>query len=207
MLCCDMLIVGLTGGLATGKTTIAQLFQQCGASIIDADRLTREVVKPRRAAWKDIVHTFGRDILTDQQHVNRAALAKIVFQRPSRLKQLTAILYPRVAREQARLTRQITKEKPDAVIIYDAAMLIESGAYRRMDYVILVKAKQAIQVQRASSRTGMLKSEALRRIQQQMPQRKKQEYADEVINGELPLRQLRAIVDRLYRMFQHQAIN
>ena len=84
MLCCDMLIVGLTGGLATGKTTVAQLFQQCGASIIDADLLTREVVKPRRAAWKNIVHTFGQDILTDQHHVNRAALAKIVFQQPSR---------------------------------------------------------------------------------------------------------------------------
>ncbi len=205
MLCCDMLIVGLTGGLASGKTTIAQLFQQFGATVIDADHLTRIVVQPRRAAWKDIIRTFGRTILTDQQIVNRSALAKRVFGHPRKLKQLTNILYPRVAREQARLTRQIAQENPGAVVIYDAAMLIESGAYRRMNQIVVVKATQHIQIQRASHRTGMSKAEATRRIQHQMPLRKKVRYADHIIDGTLPIRQLRPIVQELYSNFQQQA--
>ncbi|GJL66219.1 MAG: dephospho-CoA kinase [Nitrospirales bacterium] len=197
-----MLIVGLTGGLASGKTTIAQIFQQCGAEIIDADRLTREVVKPRRAAWKDIIHTFGRAMLTEQHTVNRAALARQVFGRPRKLKQLTNILHPRVAREQARAVRRIYRENPEAVIIYDAAMLIESEAYKRMDRVIVVKAPQHMQVQRACQRTGMSRIEATRRIQHQMPLRKKIQYADHVINGALPLPHIRPVVRSLYRHFQ-----
>lgn len=205
MLCCRMLIVGLTGGLASGKTTIAQLFQQFGASLIDADCLTREIVRPRRAAWKDIVQLFGHGILTDQQLVDRAALAKKVFGHPRILKQLTNIVYPRVAKEQARLVRQISQKNPEAVIIYDAAMLIESDAYKRMDQVIVVKATQRIQVQRACHRTGMSKSEALRRIRHQMPLRKKIHYADYVIDGTLPIRHLYPIVQELYKNFVIQA--
>ncbi|MGB0909764.1 MAG: dephospho-CoA kinase [Nitrospirales bacterium] len=205
MLCCSMLIVGLTGGLASGKSTIAQLFQQHGANVLDADCLTREVVKPRRAAWKDIVQAFGQGILTDHQTVNRAALAKIVFKNPSKLKQLTDILHPRVASEQARLARIITQKHPDAVIIYDAAMLIESGAYKRMDQVILIKAKRETQLQRASKRNGMTKAEAIRRIRQQMPLREKLPYADHVIDGELPLQQLHPVVGELYNTFRIQA--
>ncbi|GJL49349.1 MAG: dephospho-CoA kinase [Nitrospirales bacterium] len=205
MLWCDMLIVGLTGGLASGKTTIAQIFQQCGAEIIDADSLTREIVKPRRVAWKDIIRMFGRAILTEQNTVNRAALAHRVFGHPRKLKQLTNILYPRVAREQAREVRRIGRENPDAVIIYDAAMLIESDAYRRMDRVIVVKTPPYMQIQRACQRTGMSRVEATRRIQHQMPLRKKIQYADHVLNGALPLRQIRPIVRSLYRHFQAKA--
>ena len=201
----DMLLVGLTGGLASGKSTIAQLFQQYGAEIIDADCLTREVVKPKRAAWKYIVQTFGRSILTDQHTVNRTALAQTVFGHPRKLKRLTTILYPRVAREQARLARQIFQENPEAVIIYDAAMLIESGAYLRMDQVIVVKATRNTQIQRACQRSGLSKTEVIRRIGHQMPLRKKIAYADHVLDGELPIRQLRPIVRDLYNTFTIQA--
>jgi len=200
-----MLIVGLTGGLASGKTTIAQIFQQYGAEIIDADSLTREVVKPQRAAWKDIIHTFGRMILTEQNTVDRAALAHTVFGHPRKLKQLTNILYPRVAREQSRVVRRIYRENSEAVIIYDAAMLIESGAYRRMDCVIVVKGTQRMQIQRACRRTKMSKAEARRRIQHQMPLRAKIQYADHVIDGALPLQQIRPIVRSLYLHFLEQA--
>ena len=206
MLWCDMLIVGLTGGLASGKTTIAQLFQRHGAKIIDADELTREVVQPHRVAWKDIVQTFGQSILTGQHVLNRTALAKIVFGHPKKLKLLTKILYPRVARAQARLTRQIYLEKPGAVIIYDAAMLIESGAYRRMDQIIVVKTSLHTQILRACHRSGMSRAEATRRMRHQMPVQKKLRYADHVIDGELSLRQLRPIVRNLYKQFQNEAL-
>ncbi|WP_447971667.1 dephospho-CoA kinase [Nitrospira sp. M1] len=205
MLWCDMLIVGLTGGLASGKTTLAQIFQHYGAWIIDADRLTREVVKPHRVAWKDIIRTFGRGILTEQNTVNRAALADVVFDNPRKLRQLTDILYPRVAREQARLVRQVFQDNPEAVIIYDAAMLIESEAYTRMDRVVVVTANRQIQIQRACRRTGMSRAEAIRRLQHQMPLLEKKQYADHVINGALPLTRLRPIVRTLYRLFQKEA--
>lgn len=205
MLWWHMLLVGLTGGLASGKTTIAQLFQQHGAEIIDADCLTREIVKPKRVAWKDIVQTFGRSILTAQHTLNRTALAKTVFGHPRKLKRLTNILYPRVAREQARLARQIFQKNSEAVIIYDAAMLIESGAYLRMDQVIVVKATRNTQIQRACQRSGLSKAEAIRRIGHQMPLRKKISYADHVLDGELPIRQLRPMVRDLFKTFSIQA--
>ena len=205
MLRCGMLLVGLTGGLASGKTTIAQLFHQCGAQIIDADQLTRHVMYPKRAAWKAIVKVFGDDVLRQDNTVDRLALANVVFRHPAKLKKLTDILYPCVAREQARLTQRFFRENPDVVIIYDAAMLIESGAYRRMDQVIVVMTNQHTQIQRAAQRTGMSKAEAKRRIQYQLPTRQKRLYADHVIDGTLPRNQLRRLVRHLYIEFQEFA--
>ena len=205
MLRCDMLLVGLTGGLASGKTTIAQLFGQFGAKTIDADQITREVVRPRRVAWKDIVRVFGREVLTAEDKLNRTSLANIVFKDPEKLKKLTGILYPRVAREQARLTRLYSQENPEAVIIYDAAMLIESGAYKRMDEVIVVKAPQHIQIQRATRRSGMSKAETRRRLHYQLSTRQKLRYADHVIDGTLPRRELRRVVHELYRELREKA--
>ena len=200
-----MLLVGLTGGLASGKTTIAQLFGQFGARTIDADQLTREVVRPKRAAWKDIIHVFGREVLTAEDKLNRTSLANIVFKDSAKLKKLTRILYPRVAREQARLTRLYCQENPQAVIIYDAAMLIESGAYKRMDEVIVVKAPQHTQIRRATRRTGMSKAETRRRIRYQLSTRQKLHYADHVIDGTLSRLELRRVVHELYTEFREKA--
>ncbi|MCA9473260.1 MAG: dephospho-CoA kinase [Nitrospirales bacterium] len=205
MLRCDMLLVGLTGGLASGKTTIAQLFQQLGAQIIDADQIARQVVCPKRSAWKEIVRIFGRDVLTSDNQVNRSALAHVVFHTPAKLKQLTDILYPRVAREQARLTQRLYRENRDVVIIYEAAMLIESGAFKRMDRIIVVMTTQHTQIQRATQRTSMSKAEARRRIRCQLPVAEKLQYADHVIDGTLPRDQLRRVVRQLYAEFQDVA--
>ncbi len=198
-------MVGLTGGLASGKTTIAQLFKRCGASIIDADLLAREVVKPRRVAWKNIVHYFGPSILTTDQTIDRAALAKIVFRHPHKLSQLTQFVYPQVAREQTRIARQISRENPKAIIIYDAAMLIEAGAYTRMNHIILVKTDRATQINRACSRGGLSKAEVQRRIRWQMPFSQKLQFADTVIDGTQSIAQLRPIVKKLYSGFARSA--
>ena len=200
-----MLLVGLTGGLASGKTTISRMFQSYGAKVIDADDLAREVTKKGRPAWKAIVKSFGKSILTSEQTIDRSRLAKIVFQDSARLRRLTGIIYPRVAREQARRVRHIKLTDPHAVVIYDAAMLIEAQAHRRMDQIIVVTANRTTQVTRACRRSGFTKAEALRRIRHQMPMREKLRYADHIIDGTLPLRQLRSTVKTLYTLFHTQA--
>lgn len=201
-----MLLVGLTGGLASGKTTVARMFESYGAYIIDADILAREVVQQGKPAWRAIVKTFGKSILTSDEAVDRAALAKLVFQNSAQLKQLTDIIYPRVVREQVRVTRQVQLANPQAVIIYDAAMLIEAQAYRRMDQIVVVKADRKTQIERACRRGGLSKAEALRRLKNQMPLREKLRYADYVIDGTLPLKQLRSVVGHLYAVFHQLAL-
>lgn len=177
---------------------MAKMFQECGAEVIDADQLARSVVQPKRAAWKDLVATFGTNILHDDQTLNRQALAARVFGHPKQLKNLNAIVHPRVAREQANIARSIAKQHPDAVIIYDAALLIEANAHARMDRVIVVTSDQRTQISRACGRDGMSRKEALARIRGQLPMRDKKKLADYLIDGTLPLGELRGKVHNLY---------
>ena len=205
MLWLGMVVVGLTGGLGAGKTTIAGLFQDCGAKVIDADKLARDVVKPGKPAWKEIEKQFGNGVYHSDKTLNRQALAQVVFHKPSKLKILQNIIHPRVAREQARRTKVIGKAFPQAVVIYDAALLIEAGAHRRMDHVIVVKADRSKQIARVCHRDGLTKTEALRRIRQQMPLRQKLQYADTVLDGTWPRPRLRLVVESLYRTYQKEA--
>lgn len=200
-----MVIVGLTGGLGAGKTTIADLFQDCGAKIIDADQLARNVVKPGKVAWKEIKKQFGPSVFHLDKTLNRQALAHVVFQNSQKLKKLQNIIHPRVAREQAIRAKSLSKAFPQAVIIYDAALLIEAGAHRRMDHVIVVKADRATQIARVCHRDGLTKTQALRRIKQQMPLRQKLYYADTILDGTWPRSQLRPVVKSLYTTYQQEA--
>jgi dephospho-CoA kinase len=205
MLWLGMVVVGLTGGLGAGKTTIAGIFQDCGAKVIDADQLARDVVKPGKPAWREIKQQFGNGAFHSDKTLNRQALAQVVFHNPSKLKILQNIIHPRVAREQAKRTKVIGKAFPQAVIIYDAALLIEAGAHRRMDHVIVVKADRSTQISRVCYRDGLSKNEALRRIRQQMPLRQKLQYADTVLDGAWPRPRLRLVVKSLYRTYQKEA--
>lgn len=193
-----MLLVGLTGGVAVGKSTVARAFRDCGAHVIDADLLARQVVEPGKPAWRDIVRTFGRDILRPDRSIDRAALGAIVFRNPVQLKQLGEIVHPRVAREQAQLTRAIAKQDPKAVIIYDAPVLIEANAHRRMDRLLVVTADRETQITRLRARNGLSRAEALRRIRSQLPLAKKRALADTIIDGTIPRRRLPATIRRLY---------
>ena len=198
-------MVGLTGGLASGKTTVAGLFQECGAFVIHADQLARTVVAPGKPAWKEIVKIFGPRVLQADRTLDRATLAKLVFHHPRKLSVLNRIVHPRVAREQVRQTNAIARRHPNAVIIYDAALLIEAQAHERMDRVIVVTANQPIQLQRARQRDGLTKKEALGRIHGQLPLRTKRRFADYILNGMLPVLRLRSQVRQLYQEFLQEA--
>lgn len=200
-----MVVVGLTGGLASGKTTIAELFQSLGASVIDADQLARTVVEPGKPAWRDILREFGSRVLSPDRTINRQALAEIVFGSSRKLKVLQKIIHPRVAREQAKQAKMIHQRSPHAVIIYDAALLLEAGAQKRMDHVIVVAIDRATQLARACRRDGLTQAQALRRIKQQMPLRHKLQYADTVLDGTWPRSRLRRAVRSLYRTYAKEA--
>lgn len=139
-----MILIGLTGGVATGKSTVAKMFQRCGAVVIDADELVREVVQPDKPAWREIVRRFGTAVLNSDKTINRQALGRIVFQNRAKLRQLERIIHPRVAREQTRLTRQATREDPHAVVVYDVPLLFEAGIDKRVDNIIVVSADQKV---------------------------------------------------------------
>jgi dephospho-CoA kinase len=193
-----MILVGLTGGVACGKSSVARLFQDSGAFLIDADVLARTVVERGKPALKDIARVFGKKSLLTDGTLNRPALAKIVFGSPAKLKKLNAIVHPRVAREQAKMARAIATQEPRAVVIYDAPVLIEAGAHKRMDKIVVVSADEKTQIKRLHNRSRLSKTEALRRIKSQMPLAKKTAMADYVIDGTLSFEQTKHEVQRIY---------
>ena len=192
-----MILVGLTGGVATGKSTVAEMFKQCGAVVIDADQLARDVVEPGKPAWREIVKTFGKTILNPDRSLNRQALGAIVFRHPAKRRAIEAIIHPRVAREQVRLTRQATRQDPQSVVIYDVPLLFEAGIDKRVDQTIVVTADRNTQIARLKKRNGLSRPEALRRIRSQMPLANKVRRADQVVNGTLPRPSLRKQVGQL----------
>jgi len=194
-----MALVGLTGGIATGKSTVAGIFKRYGATVIDADALAREVVEPGKPAWREIVKTFGKAVINPDRTLNRQALGTKVFGHPGRLRQLERIIHPRVAREQIRLTKQAALNDPRAIVIYDVPLLFEAGIDKRVDAIIVVTADRETQIARLKKRNGLSRTEALRRIKSQMPLAEKRRLADYTIDGTLPLPQLRQQVRLLHR--------
>lgn len=178
-----MILVGLTGGIASGKSTASKIFKKLGAYIIDADVLAREVVEPLKPAWRDIVKNFGKEILIKDNSINRRKLAEIIFNNKKKRELLNTIVHPRVLKRAKEIEKGIAKKDPDAVIIFDAALLIESGAYKKMDKNIVVYADEDVQVKRLMKRDGLTRDEAIKRIKAQMPLREKVRFADYIIDG------------------------
>jgi dephospho-CoA kinase len=200
-----MLRVGLTGGIATGKSTVSRLFVECGARLIDADVLARAVVEPGTPACREIAAAFGREMLQADGAVDRERLGAVVFGDPAKRARLEAIIHPYVFAEEECLFRKITAEDPHAVVLFDAALLIETGAYKRKDRVIVVTAGERTQLRRLMERNRLTEEEARQRIRSQVPLAEKVTVADYVIDGTLPMEQLRAEVRRIYAELKRQA--
>ncbi|MBL8037492.1 dephospho-CoA kinase [Nitrospira sp. CMX1] len=181
-----MILIGLTGGVATGKSTVAKMFKECGAIVIDADALAREVVRPGKPAWREIRRRFGQSILNADRTINRQALGSLVFRHPMQRRVLERIVHPRVAREQIKLTREAARKDRHAVVIYDVPLLFEAGIDKRVEKTIVVTVDQNTQIARLKKRNGLTRAEALRRIRSQMPLTQKIRRADMIIDGTLP---------------------
>jgi len=178
-----MLLVGLTGGIATGKSLVSEILRGLGAYIIDADKIAREVVEPQKPAWLEIVEFFGKDIINKDKTINRKRLGEIVFNNPVKKRKLEEIVHPRVIEEENRMVKEYLKIKPDGIVIIDAALLIEAGSHKRVDKLIVVYSDKETQTKRLIERDGLSRPDAEKRIAAQMSLDKKVKMADFIIDN------------------------
>ncbi|MBE9546025.1 MAG: dephospho-CoA kinase [Proteobacteria bacterium] len=175
--------VGLTGGIASGKSTVAKMFREKGAYLIDFDVLVYSLEEPGAPAWEKIVESFGSEILRDDRTIDREKLGAIIFNDSEKREKLNSIVHPLVFEEWERQISNIKKENPDAVIVSDIPLLIEVGRVDAVDVVVLVYVSAEEQVRRLMRRDRYSREEALVRLDSQMPIDEKLRYADFVINS------------------------
>jgi dephospho-CoA kinase len=177
------LLVGLTGGIATGKSTVSDLFTRLGCRVVDADLLARQVVEPGQPAHAAIVQEFGPEVLQGDGRLDRKRLGAVVFGDPERRKRLEAITHPAIRERMARLLADFEEERFDGIVIWDAALLIESGGDAHMDRLVVVYADEATELRRLMARDGLDEAEARARIASQMPVADKARRAHHVIDN------------------------
>jgi dephospho-CoA kinase len=196
-----MLKVGLTGGLASGKTYVARLLQDLGCHVVQADRLGHEVLRRGGEAYDDVVRAFGPHILTPDGEVNRKVLGRIVFADAARLETLNALVHPHVFRRQQEFFEQVERNDPRGIALVEAAIMIESGSHKSYDRLVLTVCPREMQILRFMERDGATEEEALRRLDRQMPLEEKRKFADFVIDTsgtkEETERQAREVYDSL----------
>jgi dephospho-CoA kinase len=177
-----MLKVGLTGSIAVGKSFVCSEFEKLGCYVLDADKTAREVVAAGSAGLAEIVKKFGPEVLTPKGELDRPKMAAIVFGDEEKRKLLNSIVHPLVIESQDGWIKAIESQDPNAVTIIDAALMIESGGYKRFDKLIVVWCESAVQLQRLMSRDGLSEADARKRIAAQMPQDEKKRFADFLID-------------------------
>jgi len=192
-----MIIVGLTGSVGTGKSTVTVFFRELGAYIIDWDELAREVTRPHLRAWKKIVECFGKDFLNEDLTINRQKLAEIVFCDKEKVAKLNQIVHPEVFKEDERITNEIKSLDPGALIIKDIPLLFELTRPIFLDKVVVVSASEQTQLRRLEEK-GMSREDARSRIKSQLPLEEKIESADFVINNDGPLEETKKQVEEIY---------
>ncbi len=178
-----MVIAGLTGGIATGKSTVANIMAEAGAHVIDADRIAKDVVKKGLPAWKEITEYFGKEILGSDGEIDRERLGDVVFGSKDKLEVLNKIVHPRVFEEMAREMEEVKQRAPDSIVILDIPLLIETGLHKLLSNVILVYAPGRIQLARLMARDNIPKEAALKRIRSQMPIEQKKAFANYIIDN------------------------
>jgi dephospho-CoA kinase len=177
------MLVGLTGGVATGKSLVAEELKRLGAELIDADAVSREIMVKGSPAYDGILKEFGPGIMAADGSIDRKALGRIVFADPEKLARLNALTHSRII-ERIRVQTETLKKKPgNPIIVINAALLIEVGHHKEMDCLVVVSAPVDIQVERLAKRDGLDKDSALRIIKAQMPIEKKVELADYVVEN------------------------
>jgi dephospho-CoA kinase len=194
-----MLKVGLTGGIASGKSTVAEAFARLGAKVLDADKVAREVVLPGQPAWRKLQQAFGPQFFLPDGEVNRSKLRRLVFADPEERSKLNAIVHPEVMKEINRRFEQLTTPAQNAVIVVDVPLLLEVKVAHRFDLVIVVYVTESVQIKRLRQRDGLSLEEARRALSTQMALNKKVDYADYVIDNSGTLVETQAHVDKVWQ--------
>ena len=193
-----MLNVGLTGGIASGKSTVARMLVEKGAVLIDFDELTREVEEPDKPAWWEIVRHFGEAVLLPDRRIDRGKLGEIVFADPVKRRLLNDIVHPAVFDEWRKRLTEIERRQPDAVVLSDIPLLIEAGLEKMVDVVLLIYIPPDEQIRRLMARNGLSREEAERRVSAQMPIAQKIPRADRVIRNEGSIEETAREVERIW---------
>ncbi|MBW1999215.1 MAG: dephospho-CoA kinase [Deltaproteobacteria bacterium] len=193
------LLLGVTGGIATGKSTVAEMLEEMGAPLVDVDIIAREVVEPGRPAWKQIVGYFGDSVLKEDGSIDRKRLSSIVFNDEAKRKRLESFTHPFILEEMAGHVDRIARNNPDAIIQVVVPLLIEIGSQNQFDKVVLVYAPGEVQIERLMRRDGIERTQAERILEAQLPIDEKLKYADFVIYNDGTLDETRTQVEDLWR--------
>lgn len=177
-----MLRVGLTGSIGVGKSFVAGVLEELGCHVVDADQTAREVVLPESPGLAAVVAAFGADVLRNDGTLDRPKLGAIVFPDQKKRELLNSILHPYIIARQDELLHEWEREDPFGIGIIDAALMIESGGYKRFDKLIVVHCRPEVQLERLRIRDGLSEAEARQRIDAQMPQEEKRRFADYLID-------------------------
>jgi dephospho-CoA kinase len=190
-------VIGLTGGIASGKSTVGRMLREEGAPVVDADLLARQVVEPGRPAYDDVVREFGADVVAPDGTLDRKRLGEIVFADDARRRRLNQITHPRIAAaSQAEIAAHGAAGAP--VVFYEAALLVENGLHRGLDGLVVVRATPEQQVERCMRRDGVTEEQARARIASQLPLTEKLAVATHVIDNTGTFEDTRAQVKRLW---------
>jgi len=199
--------VGLTGGIASGKSTVSQYLQQEGAFIVDADKIVHDLLSQKSEVIEAIIKHFGRQVLNASGEINRKSLGEIIFRHPEQRKALNRIVHPYVFEKSQTEKNRISEQNPNAVIIFDAALLIETGAYQKMDWTLLVYVDRKTQTSRLIKRDHLTHEDAERRIKAQMPIDDKRPLVDEIIDNQGPPHEVEKIIHTRYLRLRKKAEN
>jgi dephospho-CoA kinase len=201
-----MLRVGLTGSIGVGKSFVTSVFEELGCHVLDADQTAREVVMPDTPGLRALTDAFGEEILNTDGTLNRKRLGARIFTDQAERERLNHILHPFIIARQDEIMRGWEAEDPNGIGIIDAALMIESGGYKRFDKLIVVHCRPEVQLERLMLRDNLPRDEALRRINSQMPQEEKQKFADYLIDTsdgfELTRTQIISVHQKLIRVIR-----
>jgi len=196
-----MKVIGLTGGIGSGKSTVSQLLAELGAVILDADEIGHEAFKPDTEIWRQVVAAFGRQILTPDGNIDRKKLGNIVFGNPESLSRLNQIMHPRMyALAKAQLEEY--RRQGTRVVVLEAPLLLEASWTSLVDEVWVTTAPEATVLKRLEERTGLSQAESLTRLRSQLPAEERLKYADVVINTDCDMDELKAQVKELWQRLE-----
>lgn len=196
-----MMVIGLTGGIASGKSTISDMLRELGAAVIDADIVSRDVVSQGSNAYNRIIESFGEDILLEDGEINRKQLGNIVFSDEEKLKLLNEITHPEIIKN-VNTTIEALRKQQKKVVVVDAAILIEMGLTKHVDCVWLVLANRETQLKRVMERDELSSEDAWNRINAQMSNEERLHYADAIIDTTHPVDEVRNRVKELWFSLQ-----
>ncbi len=192
------MIIGVTGSLGTGKSTVARMFKKLGAKVLDADKITHEALGKGTTSYRKVVKEFGSGVLGEKGRIERAKLADMAFYNKRALKKLCGIIHPVVLKKIKSSVNATAGSGGAPAVVIDAPLLIETGLHKIADYLVVVKTSMATQLKRAAKKTGLSYSEISGRIRNQMPLSKKMDMADYIIDNEGPKDKTRKMVNKIW---------